>query len=127
MRALLDTSFFIASESGRQIEDVPDLTHAEVSVMTVAELTIGVLVSSVRQRPRRLATLTAIEQAFEPLPVSAEVSREFARIAADLRKRKLRAPIIDALIAATAVVEGIPVVTQDRGFESFKGVEIIQV
>lgn len=107
--------------------DLPDIDQTEISVMTLAELTIGVLVASARDRPRRLATLSALEEAFEPLPVNAEVARAFARIVGEVRSEGGRIPVIDALIAATAVAEGIPVVTQDRDFQTIPGVETIRV
>jgi predicted nucleic acid-binding protein len=59
--------------------------------------------------------------------VDAEVARTFARIVADLRSRQRRVPILDALVAATAIVEQIPVVTQDRDYEAIPGVEVIRV
>jgi predicted nucleic acid-binding protein len=36
-------------------------------------------------------------------------------------------PVLDALVAATAVVERIPIVTQDRDYEDIPDVEVIQV
>jgi predicted nucleic acid-binding protein len=61
------------------------------------------------------------------LPVDAEVARQFARIVAALRTDGRRIPILDALIAATALVEQIPVVTQDQDYGAIQGVEVIQV
>ena len=88
MRALLDTSFFVASESGRPLGEMPGVTETEVSVVTVAELTVGVLVASDSERAGRVATLSAVESAWDPLPVTGEVAREFARIVADLRAKR---------------------------------------
>jgi predicted nucleic acid-binding protein len=34
---------------------------------------------------------------------------------------------LDALVAATAVVEKIPVVTQDRDYDAIPGVDVIRV
>ena len=45
MRALLDTSFFVATESGRPLGEMPGVTETEVSVVTLAELTVGVLMA----------------------------------------------------------------------------------
>jgi hypothetical protein len=59
--------------------------------------------------------------------VDAAVARTFATIVADLRSRRRRIPVLDALVAATAVVEGIPVVTQDRDYEAIPGVEVIAI
>jgi hypothetical protein len=108
MRALLDTSFFVATESGRPLGEMDGVTETEVSVVTIAELTVGVLMASDADRPARVA-------------------RQFARIVAALRTDGRRIPILDALIAATALVEQIPVVTQDQDYDAIQGVEVIQV
>ena len=127
MRALLDTSFFVATESGRALGDMDGVTQTEVSVVTLAELTVGVLMANDADRPARVATLSAVESTWDPLPIDAEVARQFAHIAAALRASRRRVPILDALIAATAVVEQIPVVTQDRDYHAIPGVEVIRV
>jgi predicted nucleic acid-binding protein len=127
MRALLDTSFFVATESGRPLGEIDQVTQTEVSVVTLAELTIGVLMAAEADRPARMATLSAVESKWDPLPIDAEVAREFARIVAALRVGRRRVPVLDALHAATAVAEQIPVVTQDRDYDSIPGVEVIRV
>ena len=104
-----------------------NVTETEVSVVTLAELTVGVLMASDDDRPTRMATLSAVESTWDPLPIDAEVSRQFARIAAALRVNGRRVPILDALVAATAIVEQIPVVTQDNDYEAIPGVEVIRV
>ena len=127
MRALLDTSFFVATESGRPLGAMEGVTETEVSVVTLAELTVGVLMADDDARPTRVATLSAVESTWDPLPINAEVSRQFARIAAALRTGGRRVPILDALVAATAIVEEIPVVTQDSDYGAIPGVEVIRV
>ena len=127
MKALLDTSFFIATESGRPLGETPGVTETEISVITLAELTLGVLMASDANRADRLATLSAVESRWDPLPVDAEVARAFARIVAELRTRRRRVPVLDALVAATAFAARMPVVTQDRDYEDIPGVEVIQV
>ena len=127
MRALLDTSFFVATESGRPLGDIGRVTETEVSVVTLAELTVGVLMADDDDRSTRVATLSAVESTWDPLPIDAGVARQFARIAAALRAGGRRVPILDALVAATAIVEQIPVVTQDNGYEAIPGVEVIRV
>ena len=127
MKALLDTSFFIAKESGRPLGETPGVTETEISVITLAELTVGVLMASDANRADRLATLSAVESTWDPLPVDPEVARAFARIVAELRTRRRRVPVLDALVAATAVVEGIPIVTQDHDYEAIPGIKIIPV
>jgi predicted nucleic acid-binding protein len=68
-----------------------------------------------------------VESTWDPLPIDAEVARQFARIVAALRTGGRRVPILDALVAATAIVERIPVVTQDNDYEAIPGVEVIRV
>lgn len=126
MRVLLDTSFFVASEAGRPRIELTDVEETEISVVTLAELTVGVLVAADEDRPRRLATLSAVEATWDPLPVDTEVARAFARIVAEARSHRRRLPILDALIAATAVAEDIPVVAQDRDYEAIPGVKVIR-
>jgi predicted nucleic acid-binding protein len=127
LRALLDTSYFVATESGRPLGDMPVVTETEVSVVTLAELTIGVLMAGETDRATRVATLSAVESTWDPLPVSANVAREFARIVAHLRAGGRRVPILDALVAATALVEQVPVVTQDRDYDLISGLQVIRV
>ncbi len=127
MRALLDTSFFVAAESGRPLGEMPGITETEVSVVTLAELTVGVLLANDSDRARRVATLSAVESTWDPLPVDAEVARAFARIVAGLRAGQRHIPILDALIAATAVVAQVPVVTQDRDYDSIPDIQVIRV
>lgn len=117
----------MAAETGRPRGEPAGVDETEVSVVTLAELTVGVLLATDEDRPRRLATLTAVESTWDLLPVNAEVARTFARIVADLRSRKRRVPVLYALVAATAVVEGIPVVTRDCDYEAIPGVEVIVV
>lgn len=127
MRALLDTSFFVATESGRPLGEMPGVTETEVSVVTLAELTVGVLMADDADRATRVATLSAVESTWDPLPVDAEVAREFARIVAALRTSQRRVPILDALVAGTAAVEQMPVVTQDRDYDAIPDIEVIRV
>jgi predicted nucleic acid-binding protein len=127
VRALLDTSFFVASEAGRSLGEPAGVDETEVSVVTLAELTLGVLMADDNERPRRLSTLSAVESTWAALPIDAAVAREFARIVADLRGRGRRVSVLDALVAATALVERIPVVTQHRDYQAITGLSVISV
>jgi predicted nucleic acid-binding protein len=127
VRALLDTSYFIGEQTGRPMARPAGLDATEVSVATLAELTIGVLRATEENRAARLATLSRVEANWQPLGIDAEVARTFARIVADLRGRGRRAPVLDLLVAATAMVEGIPVVTQDRDYDAIEGLTVIRL
>jgi hypothetical protein len=54
---------------------MPGVTETEVSVVTLAELTIGVRVAAGPERAARVATLSAVASTWEPLPVTAKVAR----------------------------------------------------
>lgn len=55
-RAVADTSVFVAQETGRELEDLPE--EIAVSVITAAELELGVLrATEPNARAIRLATL----------------------------------------------------------------------
>lgn len=125
MNGLLDTSVFVARESGRPLAALPD--QGLVSVVTVAELRIGVLVADDPAiRAQRMRTLTAVE-VLDPLPVDDDAARAFSEIVADSRRRGRRPKILDALIAATAMSRGMPVYTQDADFEDMAGVRVVRV
>ena len=126
MRGLLDTSVFVGQEQEREVEPLPD--EAALSVLTLAELHVGVLLArGPKIRAQRLRTLARVERAFDPLPVDDAVARTFAEIVADARRKKRRPRVVDALIAATAVAHGLPLYSQDRDFELMPGVELILV
>lgn len=125
MTGVLDTSVFVAREQDRLLGELPD--EGLVSVVTVAELRVGVLVASDDElRAQRMRTLTAVEQ-IEAQPVDDAVAREFAEIVAAARQEARRPKIIDALIAATARALGVPVYTQDSDFDDMRGVEVRRV
>ncbi|WP_223409914.1 type II toxin-antitoxin system VapC family toxin [Occultella gossypii] len=129
-RGLLDTSVFIALESGRPLESrrLPD--EGVICPVTIAELQAGVLVAAdVDIRARRLATLEAVAD-IEVLPIDGLVAAEWARLRVYLAQAGRRINVNDLWIAATAVANGLPVVTQDDDFAPLRdarGLEVIFV
>ncbi|TMI87568.1 MAG: type II toxin-antitoxin system VapC family toxin [Bacillati bacterium ANGP1] len=125
-RGLLDTSVFIASERARPLGPLP-LTAA-ISVVTLAELHLGVLMADdPTVRAQRLRTLSSVDALLEPLPIDAAVARAFAEIVSEARRQGKRPKIMDTWIAATAVVHDLPVYTQDDDFLMIPRVRIIRV
>lgn len=107
---------FIARESGRPLDELP--AHVAVSVVTIGELQLGVLAAEdAAARSRRAETL-ALARAADPIPISEAVMTTWARLVSDCRNADVHRTIrlTDALIAATAVEHGLPVVTQDADY-----------
>lgn len=113
---LLDTSVFIAHEQARRLGPLPE--RVAISVVTIGELELGVLTAGDDQRRHRRAETLDLARAADPLPVNEPVMGAFARLVRDCRRARTRVRILDALIAATAVEHGLPVVTQDDDFEA---------
>jgi len=130
IRALIDTSVFIAAESGRRldIDALPEGSTA--SVITFAELTAGVLrASDIATRSRRLATVAQL-RSMELLPVTETVAGHWSRLRVLLAEQQRRLNVNDLWIAATAAAHGLPIVTQDADFDVLAevgGIEVIQV
>jgi predicted nucleic acid-binding protein len=106
---LLDTSVLIGSESPGELEGA-------ISAASLAELHFGVLVASADdERARRVERLGIVEATFDPLPVDAAVEREWGRLAAALVARggKPRRRALDLVIAATANVHQVPLLTSN--------------
>ncbi len=107
MRALLDTSVVIA-------DSAPNGVEAAISVVTITELHFGTLLArDDDERARRTDRLAAVEATFDPLPVSVEVARAWGRLSAAFAQRggRPRRRQLDLAIAATAVVERVPLLT----------------
>lgn len=124
---LLDTSVFIAFESGRRLDVGAIPGRVRVSVVTIGELRLGVLSAAQPDaRARRLATLDRAT-ALEPAPVTEAVAEAWALLRVSLRSAGRSMPVNDSWIAATAMSLGVPVVTQDDDYVSLPGVSVIRV
>ena len=126
MSVLLDTSVLIGWENDRF--DKSKLPGAvSVSVVTVAELRLGVLTATTLEaRARRMATLRLVES-LEPLPVDDKVADAWATLVAKLRAAGRKSPINDSWIAATAIARGIPVATQDDDYDGMPDLSVIRL
>ena len=130
VRGILDTSVFIASESGRALDETQLPGESAISVITLAELHVGVLAArDTGTRSRRMATLNAVADV-EVLQVDEAVALEWARLRVQLAEAGRRVNVNDLWIAATASANGLPVVTQDGDYEPLQElgeVSVIQV
>jgi hypothetical protein len=114
---LLDTSVFIARDSERPLGELPD--HVAVSVVTIGELQLGVLNAADDATRARRADTLALARTADPIPISEAIMVAWARLVADCRSAGVQraVKVTDALIAATAVEHGLPVVTQDSDYD----------
>jgi toxin FitB len=107
VRVLLDTSVLIGAQSPGDLEGA-------ISAASLAELHFGVLVAAEEdERARRSQRLGVVEATFDPLPVDSAVAREWGRLAAAVVNRggKPRRRALDLVIAATANVHSVPLLT----------------
>jgi predicted nucleic acid-binding protein len=125
--AVLDTSVFIAVEQ-RRVLARPLPEQVGVSVITLAELELGVLMAQDPDiRATRLATLTRVREQAAGLPIDDRVSSAYARLAAGELSAGRKPRVNDTWIAATALVHSAEVWTQDADFTAFGAVEIVRV
>jgi tRNA(fMet)-specific endonuclease VapC len=123
---LLDTSTLVLLT---RIPD-PELLPAEplICAVTLAELSVGPLVATTEEeRSARQAHLQQAEADFDPLSFDAAAARAFGRVAASLRQagRKPAARAYDAMIAAVAIANGLPLYTCNP--EDFAGIDDLDV
>lgn len=118
---LLDTSIFIARESRRPLGELPD--RVAVSVVTIGELQLGVFNAPDDTTRALRADTLALARSADPIPVSEAIMVTWARLVDDCRAAGVASAIklTDALIAATAVEHGLPVITQDGDYEKIAG------
>ena len=128
-RGILDTSTVILLEKLVDAKALP--TEPLITAVTLAELSVGPLVA--KGESERVARQTQLQQAeadFKPLPFDADAARAFGRVAASLRRagRKTTARTYDAMIAATAVANDLPVYTcNPTDFNGIDGLEVVAV
>lgn len=127
MTALLDTSVFVARESGRpaRLDAVPE--ESFVSVVTLAELHAGVLAApDIATRSRRMATVEELA-AIDLLPVDEAAARAWASLRIQLRDAGRSMKLNDLWIAAIATSRDLAVVTQDDDFDVLQSLDLLTV
>ncbi len=124
--ALADTSLFIAVEQDRPLTP-PRPERVTVSIVTIAELQLGVLAAQDgTTRARRLRTLSAA-MTLDPLPVDEAVAHAWAALRVALREAGKRMPINDSWIAATAMAHDLVVASQDGDYDDIPGLRAVRV
>jgi predicted nucleic acid-binding protein len=128
-RGILDTSALIPFNRYQEAGLLPAVSV--ITTITLAELSVGPLTAKNEiERARRLAHLQQAEASFNPLPFDVDAARAFGGVAASLRQagRKVESRRKDAMIAAIALANDLPVYTCNaRDFEGIDDLEVISV
>ncbi len=127
-RAIAHTSLFIARETGRPLGPHEEDLEIAVSIVTIAELEMGVLAApEPRVRAARLQTLRDAEQ-LNALPVDRAVASAFATLAVEMRAaRQGKLGVQDAWLAATAIAYNADLLTQDADFDAVPSLRVIKL
>lgn len=126
MKRCADASFLIdvvRSDIGavrlvREMQLGGESLHAPAPA--VAELLLGALLHKGRARSETIA----LAEEIETIPTDYLVAAEAAQIASELSGRGRPLPMIDALIAATARLQKMALVTRDKAFSNISGLTI---
>ena len=125
---ILDTNTLILLER-LDPGDLP--AEPAIAAITLAELSVGPLVTDDdHERAARQERLQEVESVFEPLPFDAVAARAFGGVAAALRRsgRKPSARAFDALIAATAIANQLPLYTcNPRDYAGIDDLDLVEL
>ncbi len=128
-RGLLDTSVVVSLGGLTNVDALP--VRCFVSAITLAELSVGPLVAKTdRERIARQSVLQQVEADFDAISFDDRAARACGRVAAELRTsgRKASARAYDALIAATAVANELPVFTLNvNDFSGIASLTVVEV
>jgi predicted nucleic acid-binding protein len=119
---LLDTSVFIAREVDRPLGDLPD--RVTLSAVTIGELELGVLSAADPVTRATRGDTLALARTMEPVPLGEPAMAAWAQLVRACRAAGIQRTVklTDALIAATAIDLGLPVVTQDDDYDQMASV-----
>jgi predicted nucleic acid-binding protein len=96
-----------------------------IDPIVLGELSAGVLsLPRGRKRTELERWLDAVAETIDCLPWDADVARRWARLVADLRRKGKPMPLLDSMIAATALTHGLTVATRNTGDFKRTGVKV---
>lgn len=120
-QGLLDTNIVIL-RADIDPDDLP--SEMTISAVTVAELSVGVLVAKgSKELAQRMKILQTVEAEFAPLPFDEKAAREYGQLwtAVIASGRKPRPRTADLMIACVAVANQLPLYTCNP--KDFKGLD----
>lgn len=126
-RLLLDTTFLIDAERTTGILDelIGDNDDVMIAAITIAELTVGVLVADDARRPTRQQFVDAVSATIPIIDYDATVAAAHAELLAHVRVQGDPRGVHDLIVAATGRATGRTVVTADHAaFDDLPGVDL---
>lgn len=126
-RLLFDTAILIDGErSGSALDDaVDDEDEVAIAAITVAELRVGVLLSSGKNRAARLAFCEEVLQVIPVVDYDCDVAEAHAELLVHVRGQGKPRGAHDLIIAATARATSRTVVSADESaFADLPGVQV---
>jgi tRNA(fMet)-specific endonuclease VapC len=124
---LLDTTFLIDSDRSGSVLDatIDDEDDVAVAAITIAELRVGVLLSTGKSRRTRQAFLDEVLVTMPILNYDLDVAEAHAELLAEVRRQGSPRGAHDLVIAATARATRRVVTTADlTAFDQLSGVEV---
>ena len=115
------------SPSGKVIEWLTaNEEHLVLDSIVLGEISIGILsLPGGRKRTRLEKWFDEVVRTIECVPWDAAVSRRWARLVVDLRKKGRSLPLLDGMIAATALELGFTVATRNVADFAKTGVDTL--
>ena len=97
-----------------------------VDSIVLGELSVGILaLPAGRKRTQLEHWFDAVAQTIDCLPWDAAVSRRWARLAVELRRKGRTLPVLDSMIAATALHHDLTVATRNTRDFRKTGVKVV--
>ena len=112
----------------RKVVDWLNIHERELVVdsIVLGELCIGVLaLPPGRKRTQLEQWFAAVVQAIDCIPWDAAISRRWARLVVDLRRKGSAMPLLDGMIAATALEHDLTVATRNVSDFRKAGVSVV--
>jgi len=131
MKYLVDANVLSEATRPTPRSEVVDWLEAHEAELVIDAIVLGELAAGVEALPKGRKRIglekwfEALVETIECLPWDAETSREWVRLVAVLRRRGRTIPLLDSMIAATARVHGLTVVTRNVGDFEPAGVEVV--
>ena len=97
-----------------------------IDAIVLGELSAGILALPAGRKRQRLAHwFESVVQAIDCIPWDAAIGLRWAKLLIELRKRGTPLPVLDSMIAATALRHGLTVVTRNTRDFARAGVAVV--